>query len=188
MLLGMAFVVVILWITLGFRNAMLTAMGIPFSFLVTLIIVKFSGQSINTISLFSFVLVSGIIVDDAIIIVENIYRHLEMGKSRTNAVVDGVSEVMLPVVSSALTTILAFVPMLIMTGTTGDFFSVIPKAVSFALFASLMEALFILPVHVLDWGPKADGIGTAAHGKKDEEQRAIDHRIAYGKKGSGPRG
>ena len=183
MLLGMAFVVVILWITLGFRNAMLTAMGIPFSFLVTLIIVKFSGQSINTISLFSFVLVSGIIVDDAIIIVENIYRHLEMGKSRTNAVVDGVSEVMLPVVSSALTTILAFVPMLIMTGTTGDFFSVIPKAVSFALFASLMEALFILPVHVLDWGPKADGIGTAAHGKKDPGQGDKEDRMAHGKTG-----
>ncbi|WP_222424015.1 efflux RND transporter permease subunit [Desulfamplus magnetovallimortis] len=156
MLLGMCFVTIILWVTLGFRNAMLTAMGIPFSFLVTLIIVKYSGQSINTISLFSFVLVSGIIVDDAIIIVENIYRHLEMGKTRKDAVVDGVSEVFLPVISSALTTILAFVPMLIMTGTTGDFFSVIPKAVSFALFASLLEALFILPVHVLDWGPRSN--------------------------------
>jgi len=158
MILGMAFVVVILWLTLGFRNAMLTAIGIPFSFLVTLIIVRQTGQSINTISLFSFVLVSGIIVDDAIIIVENIFRHLEMGKERLDAVVEGVAEVFLPVVSSALTTILAFIPMLIMTGSTGDFFSVIPKAVSFALVASLLEALFILPVHVLDWGPKARGV------------------------------
>ncbi len=158
MILGMAFVVVILWLSLGFRNAMLTAIGIPFSFLVTLIIVRYTGQSINTISLFSFVLVSGIIVDDAIIIVENIYRHLEMGKRRQDAVVEGVAEVLLPVVSSALTTILAFIPMLIMTGSTGDFFSVIPKAVSFALVASLLEALFILPVHVLDWGPRAGGI------------------------------
>ena len=183
MLLGMAFVVVILWITLGFRNAMLTAMGIPFSFLVTLIIVKFSGQSINTISLFSFVLVSGIIVDDAIIIVENIYRHLEMGKLRADAVVDGVAEVMLPVVSSALTTILAFVPMLIMTGTTGDFFSVIPKAVSFALFASLMEALFILPVHVLDWGPKGHGTIRTAREKKDRVQEGAGHQIIHGNNG-----
>lgn len=173
MVLGMGFVVIILWITLGFRNAMLTAMGIPFSFLVTLIIVKFSGESINTISLFSFVLVSGIIVDDAIIIVENIFRHLEMGKSRVDAVVDGVSEVMLPVVSSALTTILAFVPMLIMTGTTGDFFSVIPKAVSFALFASLLEALFILPVHVLDWGPKGHDRGSEkGHDRSSEKAHA----------------
>ncbi len=163
MILGMAFVVLILWLTLGFKNAMLTAIGIPFSFLVTLIIVRQTGQSINTISLFSFVLVSGIIVDDAIIMVENIFRHLEMGKKRLDAVVEGTAEVFLPVVSSALTTILAFIPMLIMTGSTGDFFSVIPKAVSFALVASLLEALFILPVHVLDWGPRARIISGGRH-------------------------
>lgn len=155
MMLGMGMVVLILWITLGFRNAMLTAVGIPFSFLVTLIFVKYTGQSINTISLFSFVLVSGIIVDDAIIIVENIYRHIEMGKTRRDAVVDGTAEVMLPVFSSALTTIMAFMPMLIMSGATGEFFSVIPKAISFALGASLLEALIILPIHVYDYGPSA---------------------------------
>ncbi|OQY24298.1 MAG: acriflavin resistance protein [Desulfobacteraceae bacterium 4572_35.2] len=154
MVLGMILVTLVLWLTLGFRNAMLTAIGIPFSFLVTIIIVKLTGQSINTISLFSFVLVSGIIVDDAVIIIENIYRHLYMGKTRRTAVVDGVSEVFLPVISSAMTTIFAFAPMLIMTGSTGDFFSVIPKAVSFALFASLVESLFILPIHVLDYGPR----------------------------------
>ena len=154
MILGMVLITIVLWLTLGFRNAMLTAIGIPFSFLVTIIIVKLTGQSINTISLFSFVLVSGIIVDDAVIIIENTYRHLYMGKSRRTAIVDGVSEVFLPVVSSALTTIFAFTPMLIMTGSTGDFFSVIPKAVSFALVASLIEALFILPIHILDYGPR----------------------------------
>ena len=153
MVLGMALVTLVLWLTLGLRNALLTAIGIPFSFLATLILIRLTGQSINTISLFSFVLVSGIIVDDAIVLVENIYRHLQLGKSRTAAIVDGTSEVFLPVVSSALTTILAFIPMLIMSGSTGEFFSVIPKAVSFALFASLVEALFILPLHVRDFGP-----------------------------------
>ncbi|MBF0211388.1 MAG: efflux RND transporter permease subunit [Desulfamplus sp.] len=156
LILGMSLVTLILWLTLGFRNAMLTAIGIPFSFLVTLIIVKYSGQSINTISLFSFVLVSGIIVDDAIIIVENVHRHFEMGKTLQDSVIDGTSEVILPISSSALTTILAFLPMLIMTGTTGDFFSVIPKAVTFALIASLLEAVFILPIHIIDWGHKRD--------------------------------
>ena len=77
-----------------------------------------------------------------------------MGKRKVDAVIDGTAEIMLPVFSSALTTILAFVPMLIMTGSTGDFFAVIPKTVTYALFASLVEALFILPIHVLDWGPK----------------------------------
>ncbi len=177
MLLGMTMVTLILWITLGFRNSMLTAIGIPFSFLVTLIIVKHTGQSINTISLFSFVLVSGIIVDDAIVIVENIYRHLEMGKTRKDAVIDGTSEVMLPVISSALTTIMAFTPMLIMTGSTGAFFSVIPKAVSFALTASLLEALFILPVHVFDWGPKVSGSGVVRYEINDEDPRYQDHGL-----------
>ncbi|MCK4910453.1 MAG: efflux RND transporter permease subunit, partial [Thermodesulfovibrionales bacterium] len=154
MILGMILVTCVLWITLGFRNAMLTAIGIPFSFLCTLIFIKVAGQSINTISLFSFVLVSGIIVDDAVIILENIFRHMQLGKSKREAIIDGTGEVMLPVISTALTTIFAFMPMLIMTGSTGDFFSVIPKTVCFALAASLVEALFILPVHVLDWGKK----------------------------------
>jgi HAE1 family hydrophobic/amphiphilic exporter-1 len=134
---------------------MLTAIGIPFSFLSAIIIMKLTGMSINTISLFSFVLVSGIIVDDAVIILENVFRHMQMGKEPGEAIVDGVSEVMLPVLATALTTVLAFLPMLIMTGSTGDFFSVIPLTVTFALVASLFEALFILPVHIKEWGPKS---------------------------------
>jgi HAE1 family hydrophobic/amphiphilic exporter-1 len=154
LILGLILVMLVLWLTLGFRNAMLTAIGLPFSFLVVAIIMKFTTLTINTISIFSFVLVSGIIVDDAVIILENVYRHMQMGKNPKEAIVDGMAEIMLPVISSALTTIMAFVPMLIMTGSTGEFFSVIPKAVSFALGASLIEALIILPIHILEWGPK----------------------------------
>ena len=154
LLLGMGFVLIILWLSLGFRNAMLTAIGIPFAFLCSVIIMYFSGVTLNTISLFAFVLVTGIMVDDAVIIMENIFRHIQMGKSKFDSVVDGTSEVMLPVISSALTTMLAFLPMLIMTGSTGDFFAQIPKTITYALIASLIEALFILPIHILDWGPK----------------------------------
>lgn len=154
MLLGMSLIVAVLWFTLGFRNAMLTAIGIPFSFLCALIVMKVTGRSINTISLFSFVLVSGIIVDDAVIILENVFRHMQLGKEKAAAIVDGVSEVMLPVVATATTTVLAFLPMLIMTGSVGEFFSVIPLTVSYALAASLLEALFILPVHIKEWGPR----------------------------------
>jgi HAE1 family hydrophobic/amphiphilic exporter-1 len=155
LVLGMSLVTAILWITLGWRNALLAAVGIPFSFLCAILVMKSSGVSLNTISLFAFVLVSGIIVDDAIVIVENIYRHLEQGKDRIAAIVDGTAEVMLPVISSALTTVLAFLPMLLMTGTTGAFFAYIPTTVTFALLASLWEALFILPIHYIDWGPRA---------------------------------
>ncbi len=156
LILGMGLVIILLWITLGFRNAMLTAVGIPFSFICSIIIMKLAGVTLNTISLFAFVLVTGIMVDDAIIIMENIFRHFEMGKKRLDAVIDGTAEVMLPVISSAATTIFAFLPMLIMTGSTGEFFSQIPKTVTYALCASLLEALFILPVHILDWGPKIE--------------------------------
>jgi multidrug efflux pump subunit AcrB len=156
LVLGLALVTLVLWVTLGFRNALLTAVGVPFAFLCSIIIMKLAGVSLNTISLFAFVLVTGIMVDDAVIIMENVFRHLQMGKDRACAVVDGTAEVFLPVVSSAVTTILAFLPMLIMTGSTGEFFAQIPKTVTYALVASLFEALFILPIHILDWGPRVE--------------------------------
>ena len=82
LMLGMALVLIVLWLTLGLRNAMLTAVGIPFSFLCSILIMKINGVSLNSISLFAFVLVTGIMVDDAVIIVENIYRHFQMGKTK----------------------------------------------------------------------------------------------------------
>lgn len=154
MLSGILLVVLILWVTLGFRNAMLTSVGIPFSILFAVMMNRVFGYSINTITIFSFVLISGIIVDDSIIIVENVYRHLQNGKSMVKAVRDGTAEIFWPVVSSALTTIFAFLPMFIMTGSTGDFFAFVPLTVTFALSASLFEALIMLPVHYLEWGPK----------------------------------
>ena len=157
--LGMLLILVVLWLGLGLGNALITSVGIPFSFLCAILMMKLTGVSLNTISLFAFVLVTGIMVDDAVIIMENIFRHRQMGKKRQQAVVDGTAEVMIPVISSAMTTILAFVPMLIMTGSTGEFFSYIPKTVTYALAASLIEALFILPIHILDWSPKRTDSG-----------------------------
>jgi len=154
MLMGIVLVVIILWMALGFRNAMLTSVGIPFSILFAVLMNSMFGYSINTITIFSFVLISGIIVDDSVIIVENIYRHLQSGKNMVTAVRDGTAEIFMPVVSSAMTTILAFVPMFIMTGSTGDFFAFVPLTVIFALTASILEALIILPVHYLEWGPR----------------------------------
>ncbi len=171
LLVGMTLVCFVLWATLGFRNSLVTIVGIPFAFLCSIIIMKINAVSINTISLFSFVLVTGIMVDDAVIIMENVFRHLQMGKPLKEAVIDGTAEVMLPVISAAITTIFAFLPMLIMTGSTGEFFSYIPKTVTFALIASLLEALFILPIHILDWGPKK------IHRKRvvDEEEDPFHH-------------
>ena len=156
LLLGIVLVCGLIWYFMGFRNAGLTTVGIPFAFLMTMIFLYMSGNSLNEITLFSFILISGIVVDDAIVVIENIYRHLQYGKSISEAVIDGTAEVFLPVVSATLTTVAAFLPMLIMTGSIGEFFAQIPTAVSFALIASLLECLFILPIHYKDFGPQPD--------------------------------
>lgn len=155
LIMGICLVVLTLWYTLGFRNAIFAALGIPFSFLCTLMAMKVAGISINSINLFAFILVSGIIVDDAIVIIENIYRHQQMGKSLRIAVVDGVAEIFWPVFNSMLTTVVAFLPMLLISGPVGSFLSMIPIAVSFALLASIFEATVFLPAHIFEWGPKA---------------------------------
>lgn len=162
LLVGIALVCGCIWVVMGFRNAMLTCVGVPFSFLVTMVIMWITNNSINEITLFSFVLVSGIIVDDAIVVVENIYRHVQGGKPLKEAVVMGTSEVFLPVIAATSTTVAAFMPMLIMSGSTGEFFALVPKAVSFAILASLLECLIILPPHFLDW-PGAEKLGEKAH-------------------------
>ncbi len=155
LLLGIILVCLLIWYFMGLRSAALTTIGIPFSFLASMAVMYFTGNSINELSLFSFVLVSGIIVDDAIVVVENINRHCHTGKPLIQSVIDGTSEVFLPVVAATLTTVAAFLPMLIMTGNIGEFFSIIPKTVSIALLASLIECLFILPIHYLDFGTDA---------------------------------
>jgi HAE1 family hydrophobic/amphiphilic exporter-1 len=154
--LGITLVSLVLWYFMGLRNAALVTVGIPFSFLSTMILMYLTGNSLNEITLFSFVLVSGIIVDDAIVVIENIYRRVQQGDDLGTAIVEGTAEVMLPVISATATTVAAFLPMLIMTGSTGEFFALIPKAVSFAIVASLVECLFILPVHYLDYGPRPE--------------------------------
>ena len=151
---GMFLVAFISWYFMGFRNAGLISIGIPFSFLFTMLLMHLMDYSFNELTLFSFVLVSGIIVDDAIVVTENIYRYIQKGYQTYEAIVEGVGEVALPVLSSTLTTIAAFLPLFIMSGTTGEFFAQIPAIVCFALVASLFECFFILPVHYLDFGPQ----------------------------------
>ncbi len=154
MLVGILLVSLIIWYFMGIRNAGLVTIGIPFSFMITMLIMYLTGNSLNEITLFSFVLVTGIIVDDAIVVTENIYRHVQEGRPVREAIIKGTAEVALPVVSATMTTVAAFLPMLIMTGATGQFFALIPKAVTFAIVASLVECLLILPIHYLDFGPR----------------------------------
>ena len=146
--IGFTFVCLVLFLFLDWRIALWTAVGIPVSFLGAAFLMNFTGMSINMLSLFSFIVVLGLVVDDAIVIAENIYRHRQLGRPAREAAILGATEVALPVVAAVMTTVAAFVPMLVMTGFMGKFMSVIPKVVTFALLISLVEALVILPSHL----------------------------------------
>ena len=152
--LGIALVILILWLTLGFRNSLLAIIGIPFSFLMALILFPALGLTINLLSLVGFVMVSGMLVDDAIIVIENIYRHIESGESVAEASINGAREVMWPVVAACTTTMAAFAPMLLVTGTSGQFMSILPKTVIACLAGSIVESLFVLPAHYVEWGSR----------------------------------
>jgi len=169
---GILLVTLVVWLFMGWRNALLTTVGIPFSFLCTMIVMYVTGNSLNKITIFAFVLVSGIIVDDAIVVLENIYRRLQEGEHLRLAALNGTVEVAWPVIAATATTVAAFLPMLIMKGSTGEFFAFIPKTVSFALGASLFECLVILPSHFVDW-PGAAGLEQADGGTAVREPRMM---------------
>ncbi|MDD9885650.1 MAG: efflux RND transporter permease subunit [Gammaproteobacteria bacterium] len=146
-LIGLAMLLLSLYLLLNLRVAAITALGIPVSFLVAVICLKYAGFTINMVSLFAFLIALGMIVDDAIIITENIYRHIEEGEPTMQAALRGTREVIAPVCASTLTTIAAFLPIFAIGGTMGQFVIVIPIVVSAALIGSLIEALLILPSH-----------------------------------------
>ena len=148
---GLLFLTLILLIFLGFRNAMITALGIPVTFAITFVVLEAFGETFNTNTLFGMVLVLGLIVDHAIIIIENSFRLQQDGLSRKDAAVLGLNQVVVPVIAATATTIAAFLPLMILPGTIGKFLRVIPFTVSIALAASTLEAIFFIPSHFADW-------------------------------------
>ncbi len=150
-LLGIILVFVVLLIFIGWRKALFAAWGIPFSFLLTFILMNYLDITINNLSLFALVVVLGMIVDDAIIVLENVHRYMEHGLCPRDAVLKGTNEIKWPIIAAVLTTISAFLPLLLMEGTMGQFLQVFPIVVSLALFASLVECLLILPSHIFDF-------------------------------------
>lgn len=148
---GIVFVTLALWLFIGWRAALAVVVGMPVTFAVTFIFMRATGRSLDGNALFALVLVLGMIVDHAIVIAENCVRHLQMDKSKAQAVIDGVGEVFQPVLAATLTTIAAFLPLMLMPGIMGAFMRIIPLVVTLALVASNFEAFLILPAHVMDW-------------------------------------
>jgi hydrophobic/amphiphilic exporter-1 (mainly G- bacteria), HAE1 family len=145
---GLLLVFILLALFLEMRLAFWVAMGIPISLLGACVVMYFTGQTLNLTSLFAFLIALGIVVDDAIVVGENIYVHRSQGKSFRQAAIDGTLEVMPSVVTSVITTVIAFLPMLFVTGKLGRFTTVLPLAVIAMLLISLGECLTILPSHL----------------------------------------
>ncbi len=150
-IMGFILVFITLLLFMNNRVAILTALGIPFSLFATFAVMSYAGMTINMISLFGFILVLGMLVDDGIVITENSYRYLEEGMLPKEAAIKGTTEVIGPVIASVLTTIAAFYPLLIMGGTMGKFMKDIPLIIIIALSASILEAFFVLPSHIADF-------------------------------------
>ncbi len=147
-LLGIILVLVFLSLFLNPRIAFWVAVGIPFSMLGMFVIIPATSVTINMLSLFGLILVLGILVDDAIVVGENVYRHWQMGKSPVRAAVDGTLEVTAAVVSGVLTTMTAFSAFLFLDGKMGEMFSEVSVIVIIILLVSLFEGLFVLPAHM----------------------------------------
>ena len=166
-LIGLFLVLLTLSIFLDFRSAFWVAMGIPVTLLGTIFLMPMFGVYLDSISLASMIIVLGIIVDDGIIIAENIQRHREQGDPPLKAAVEGIREVFLPVVTTVLTTFLAFAPMFFMSGIMGQFIFVIPVVITLALFISLLEGVVALPAHL------------SAGGNRYKESRSTPSRRSW---------
>jgi multidrug efflux pump subunit AcrB len=147
---GFILVVISLFFFLGWRVALMVALGLPLAMALTFIILDYMNVTLNLISMLGLIIVVGMLVDDAIVISENIYRYLEEGMEVYDACVRGTVEVIAPVTATITTTIAAFGPMLFVTGIFGKFIYTIPLVVIISLASSLFEAFFILPSHIYD--------------------------------------
>ena len=146
--LGILLVLILLSLFLRPRLAIWVAIGLPVSFFGMFIFAQSAGVTINVLSLFGMIIVIGILVDDGIVIAENIYHHFEEGKNPIRAAVDGTMEVLPPIVSAILTTLVAFATFFFLDGRIGQFFGEVSTVVFLTLSISLIEALIILPSHL----------------------------------------
>jgi multidrug efflux pump subunit AcrB len=151
-LIGLLLVLGVAWLFLGLKIATLTAIGIPFILAGTFWILGGLNQTLNVTVLLGVVIALGMLVDDAVVVVEAIYYRIERGLHGLDAIADALRETAAPVTAAVLTTVAAFMPLMLLPGILGKFMMVIPLVVSIALLISLIEAFWMLPGHVLSSG------------------------------------
>jgi multidrug efflux pump subunit AcrB len=131
--------------------AMVVGLGIPLSFMIGLIATEIMGNSLNMLSLLGALIALGMLVDEAIVVAENIYRHMEEGMDKREATIVGAMEMFPAVLTATLTTVFAFLPMLLLSGEMGTFIKIIPIMITVLLLSSLFEAFYFLPLHAYDF-------------------------------------
>ena len=151
MITGFILVCLTLTLFLPFRVSLVCSIGIAISFFGTMAFFHFNDYSLNLLSLLGIIIVSGMLVDDAIVVTENIVRYMQKGLSPSEAAIKGSSEIWPAVTASVLTTIVAFLPMMFMSGIFGKFVKEIPLGVIVALLISLFESIMILPQHIASY-------------------------------------
>jgi multidrug efflux pump subunit AcrB len=147
--LGLLLVLLTTWVFLGSRIALLISMGIPFSLAGAFALIYALGWTVNVSVLLGVVIVLGMLVDDAVVVVEAIYFRITRGVDAATASVDALREVFAPVTASVLTTMAAFLPLMLLPGIVGKFMMVVPAVVTLALAFSLFEAYWMLPAHIM---------------------------------------
>ncbi len=174
-IIGLCLVLLLLGCFLELRLAFWVMMGIPISFLGSMLLMPAAGLSINMMTMFAYILALGIVVDDAIVVGENIYHYRQMGLPPREAAIRGAREVAIPIAFSILTNCVAFVPMLMMPGMMGKFMRMLPLVVISTFLISWVECLLVLPAHLgHKTKPKKRGWGTAIH----ERQQRFSHAFA----------
>ncbi|MCF7824847.1 MAG: efflux RND transporter permease subunit [Candidatus Marinimicrobia bacterium] len=143
---GIVFVIIVLFLGIGFKNALIVSVALPFALMSSFPLMYYFGLDRSSISMFGLIIVLGIVVDGAIIVAESTYRHMEEGLSRKAASIMAIDEVGIPIMTSVLTTMVAFAPIIYMSGTMGQFLSVIPKVVIFTLVGAFLADHFLIPV------------------------------------------
>jgi multidrug efflux pump subunit AcrB len=158
---GLLLVMGVCWLFLGFKIGALVAIGIPFSLAGTFAILSGLGNTLNVSVLLGVVISLGMLVDDAVVVVEAIYYRLERGQATLQACIDAIREVWAPVLTSVATTMSAFLPLMLLPGIVGKFMFVIPFVVTLALAVSLLQAYWMLPTHIATLGLRLDRPGPA---------------------------
>jgi len=166
-------IVALVWVAIGWREAVVVAIVIPVTILLTLFAARIMGYTLNRVSLFALIFSIGILVDDAIVVIENIARHWAMkdGRSRAQAAIDAVSEVGNPTIVATLTVVAALLPMLFVSGMMGPYMSPIPANASAAMVFSFFVAVMVTPWLMMKFG-KAEGQG-GGHGHDAQDGGAL---------------